>query len=85
MAEVNTFRCDGPGCDKVKGDSNHWFRAVVCPGLFAVMEHDNIRMGARLLGITDKHGIGMSRLLHLCSENCAAKAMSNAIGAKTPR
>jgi|HubBroStandDraft_4_1064222.scaffolds.fasta_scaffold08768_2 hypothetical protein len=75
MAEVNTFRCDGPGCDKVKGDSNHWFRIRMTPSEFHLRAWDAEPI-AYLMGVAE---------LHACSEGCATKLLSNAIGAKTPR
>jgi hypothetical protein len=74
MAEVNTFRCDGPGCDKVKGQSNHWFIVRRALGEFHLWAWDAPQQPPVMTGIRPEH---------YCSELCAAKALSSAIGSKS--
>jgi hypothetical protein len=75
MAEVNTFRCDGPGCKNVKGETNHWFRAVKWSESFEVAhwdyDFDDMSQALR----------GDGKMLHFCSESCVVKKMSEIIGA----
>jgi hypothetical protein len=59
----------------MKGESNHWFRAVHARGRFEIVPWSGELIGKRLDDIDQ----------HLCSESCASKAMSRAIGANTPR
>jgi hypothetical protein len=70
MAELRTFTCDE--CGITKGKTNHWFMAKVWPRInsFSIERWNE--------GVTARRS---ARVLHLCSESCAAKAMSKAIGA----
>jgi hypothetical protein len=77
MAEVKTFRCDGPGCFKLKGDASHWYQVRILPDQFWIGPWDSQDAGFGFMGGSEK--------LHVCSESCAAKKLSEVIGAKTPR
>lgn len=68
MAQLNTVTCDV--CGTVKHKANHWFKATQGPGRFTVAQWD-----ANYYSLSD------SPEIHLCSESCASKAMSKAIGA----
>ena len=71
MSEVKTYRCNGPNCKNIKNDANHWFRAASTrPGYFIIARWSEDLILAN--GAEE---------LHLCSESCAAKVMSKAIGA----
>jgi hypothetical protein len=70
MKLPNPYKCDE--CGVLKGESNHWWRARFSKGLFTI----------RAWGSVTNETKGE---FHLCSESCASKAMSRAIGANTPR
>ncbi len=72
MAIVNTVSCDE--CGAVRGEANHWFRALV----FTFSGGRKFIIQEWQVELTPPSG---DTELHLCSEQCAAKAMSKAIGA----
>ena len=72
MANVNTQSCDE--CGILRKEANHWFRAVAQLGMFTIAPWNNETMLAPRLDWGGK-------VLHLCSESCAVKAMCKAIGA----
>lgn len=72
MADVNTQSCDE--CGILRKEANHWFRALVQGGMFTIAPWSN-----QLFFGTAK--FAESKVLHLCSESCAVKAMCRAIGA----
>lgn len=75
MAHINTVRCDGPGCENVRRDANHWFRAVeISTSTEKRFLIDAWDAGPLMTADEDKE-------LHLCSEACAVKRMSERIGA----
>lgn len=76
MAELHTVTCDQ--CGVTKGEANHWFKAVAWEvGHFEIM-HFNKPLLATLK--EQPEHVTYAEILHLCSEQCAAKAMSKAIG-----
>ena len=75
MAELNTFRCDE--CPAIRKETNHWFKAIAAPGYVFLRKWDC----GLLTEIRDLQMRPGAIELHLCSESCAAKAMSKAIGA----
>jgi hypothetical protein len=73
------MKFDGVKCDEcgaIKKDVNHWFIAIGTAERFTVTLPET--SGYLQLGPGE-------RALDLCSESCASKAMSRAIGANTPR
>ena len=58
-----TIRCSAPGCDKVKGETNHWFRWYT--------EDRKIVFDRWQDG--DEHIVGVQPL---CGQACAQKVLS---------
>ena len=71
--KVDSFKCDGPGCSNLKGAANHWFRVKVSTGEFHIVKWNES-------GTCHFQEIDIQEF-HVCSESCAAKLMSKAIGA----
>jgi len=71
VAEVITQSCDE--CGVLRKEANHWFRAVVQAGMFTIAPWGN------QLVLEPRADWG-GKVLHLCSESCAVKAMCRAIG-----
>jgi hypothetical protein len=67
MKTENPFTCDGPGCDHVKQECNHWFLLYpLTPApAFVVNEWDDAN--ARLARV--KHACGEACLLKIISEH----------------
>jgi hypothetical protein len=57
---TESYKCDGPGCTHVKGESNHWFVAVKILGSLTIKPWAGIAAG----------------MLHLCGESCVQKVVS---------
>lgn len=76
MAELRTYACDAENCKAIKkvGEPG-WFIAYVKEGLFLILPFEDDHQFAR------EYHIGGTSAMHLCSESCAVKAMSRAIGA----
>ena len=72
MAELRTFKCDE--CPAIKKDVNGWFMYRRAPGEFHIFQWDIAMESMAHIPTGIVPG-------HLCSESCAAKAMSKAIGA----
>lgn len=65
------YKCDAPGCERVKGNNNHWFR--ICP-------HEVMSFGeASLFTIYQWEGVKLSyrEELHACGESCLHKIISD--------
>lgn len=77
MAEIKTYRCDVDGV-VMKGEEGGWFRYYHDAGAVLVITTWDVEMDEE----TDLSFMG-ARLStgHLCSEGCAAKMLSRAIGA----
>jgi len=74
MAELNTQTCDV--CGTIRRDANHWFHA-------GVVKVTNLSRKSWQFVIAPWEGWLPAETvdhMHLCSENCAAKAMSKVIG-----
>lgn len=69
MSELRTFICDGPGCGKQKGEANRWFRAAH----LKTPTHTRFIIDAWDGGELIARG---EQELHLCSESCAMKVLS---------
>jgi hypothetical protein len=74
VSDVNTQKCDE--CGILKREVNNWYHAVTIRGYFCVAD--------KALSLDDEYSAieyseGAKRL-DLCSESCAVKAMSKAIG-----
>lgn len=67
MSEIKTQSCDE--CGILRERENHWLKAAVCPGAFMVMRTDRVF-----------EPWPNAKILDLCSESCAVKAMCKAIG-----
>jgi len=63
------YRCDY--CQKPKGESNHWWLRDTMVGLFVLSRWDE----------AEAAGDGRE---HICSESCAAKALSKWMGVSNP-
>ena len=70
--ELKTVTCDE--CRTPKGLENHWFKAIRSGGMFQIAPADSD--AGRVIALAE----GLLQILDLCSENCAVKAMSKAIG-----
>lgn len=74
MAEFKTYVCDECGVEK--REANHWFKAYPWhSGHFEIARWDANCVAPHDAPLVERIA------LHLCSEQCAAKAMSKAIGA----
>lgn len=71
--ELNTYKCDE--CPAIRKEANHWFKMTIIANAIIIQRWD----------MPELEGIPRNpthdKRLHLCSESCAAKAMSKAIGA----
>lgn len=60
---TESYKCDGPGCDRVKGVANHWWLGIKAQYTLLIKPWTDPAAGA--------HGV-----LHLCGESCAQKTLS---------
>jgi hypothetical protein len=59
--QAHSYRCDY--CSNLKGESNHWWLRAPCKKMFTLQCWDNTQAD-------------MAGYEHICSESCAAKALS---------
>lgn len=72
MAQLNTVTCDE--CGALKREANHWFKAIASKELH---RFEICPFREELTGYPENG----KRELDLCSESCAVKVMSRAMGA----
>lgn len=76
MATVTTYRCDV--CQKLKGQSNHWFRGLIIDGGKRFWLH----VWDAPMVISPSQGIPEGDEVHLCGLGCAMKFMEQSLGGK---
>jgi hypothetical protein len=75
MSDVNTQKCDE--CGILKREVNNWYHAATIPGQFIITSWDRQSLLTILKPCLENSDI---KILDICSESCAVKAMSKAIG-----
>lgn len=76
-----TAYCDE--CGRAKAEGNHWFRAILEPArlFFIVPWDEDLKRNEDGFDFPLSKPTKVEAEIHLCSESCAVKAMSKAIGA----
>lgn len=70
MKLANPWRCDGPACGQVKGETNHWLLIFASdPRKYSAQVWDEVLANS-------EHQDGKPVFLHICSAECAAKIQS---------